>query len=181
MKLALVTALAVLIGTGSAAHAITVTKKRDMPGEASAVWALVGDFCAIKNWHPLVANCVLSRQGDVTYRTLTFRDGSTAKERLTGTEETSYSYELIESQLPVKNYKATLSVEEDEDYPDRSEVHWEGSFDVQDTSEKEGRTRIAEILEAGVRGIKKIAIDADDARQGIHHAPTDSEDKESHK
>jgi hypothetical protein len=48
MKLALVTALAVLVGTGSAAHAITVTKKRDMPGEASAVWALVGDFCAIK-------------------------------------------------------------------------------------------------------------------------------------
>ncbi len=30
------------------AQAITVKKKRDAPGEPTAVWALVGSFCAIR-------------------------------------------------------------------------------------------------------------------------------------
>ena len=123
----------------------------------------------------MVANCVLSREGNVSYRTLTFKDGATAKERLTGTEETSYSYEVVESQLPIENCKITLSVEEDEDSPGRSEVHWEASFNAQATSEEDATRRIAEFLEAGVRGIKKVAIDADDAKQAVPHAPADSD------
>ena len=91
------------------------------------MWALVGSFCAIKDWHPAVADCETSKEGDVTSRTLTLKDGSKIKERLTDAEETSYSYAIVESPLPVKNYKATLSVEEDEDSPDRSEIHW-GDF-----------------------------------------------------
>jgi hypothetical protein len=104
---------------------------------------------------------------------LTFTDGSSAKDKLTGIEGTGYSYEFVEGQLPVKNHKATLSVEEDEDYPDRSEVHWEASFKAQGTSEEDARRRISEILETGVRGIKKVAIDADDAKQGVAHPPPD--------
>jgi hypothetical protein len=180
MKLVFVTALALLVGSGSA-HATTVEKKRDMPGEASAVWALIGDFCAIKIWHPLVANCVLSRQGDATYRSLTFRDGSTAKEKLTAVEETAYSYEIVETKLPIENCKATLAVEEDEDYPDRSEVHWPATFDAQNTSQEDAKRGIAEFLEAGVRAIKTVAIEADDKRQGHQPTPSDAQGRDSSK
>ena len=81
------------------------------------------------------------------------------KERLTDAEETSYSYTIVATSLPVKNYKATLSVEEDEDSPDRSEIHWEATFDAQGTSDEDARKKIAEILEAGVAGMKKVAIE----------------------
>lgn len=58
------------------AHAIKVKKKRDAPGEPAAVWTLVGRFCAIKDWHPAVANCETSKEDDVTFRTLTLKDGA---------------------------------------------------------------------------------------------------------
>ena len=154
-KLVLIAAAAVIV-CGGTAHAITVKKKRDAPGEPTAVWALVGSFCAIKDWHPTVADCETSKEGDVTSRTLTLKDGSKIKERLTDAEETSYSYAIVETSLPVKNYKATLSVEED---GDRSEIHWEATFDAQATSEEDARKKIAEILEAGVAGMKKVAIE----------------------
>jgi hypothetical protein len=76
------------------------------------------------------------------------------KERLIGTEDTAYTYEIVESPLPVKNYKATLSVEEDEDSPDRSEIHWEATFDAQGTSEEDAKKKIAEIFEAGVESYR---------------------------
>jgi hypothetical protein len=150
-------AAAAVIVCGGTAHAITVKKKRDAPGEPTAVWALVGSFCAIKDWHPAVADCETSKEGDVTSRTLTLKDGSKIKERLTDAEETSYSYAIVATSLPVKNYKTTLSVEEDEDSPDRSEIHWEATFDAQGTSEEDARKKIAEILEAGVVGMKKVS------------------------
>jgi hypothetical protein len=158
VKLALVAAVAVIVASGTA-HAITIKKKRDAPGEPAAVWALVGSFCAIKDWHPAMTDCETNKEGDVTSRTLTLKDGAKIKERLIGTEDTGYTYEIVESPLPVKNYKATLSVEEDEDSPDRSEIHWEATFDAQGTSEEDAKKKIAEIFEAGVAGMKKVAID----------------------
>jgi hypothetical protein len=117
-------------------------------------------------------------------RDLSYADawgGSKIKERLTGTEETSYSYAIVESSLPVKNYKATLSVEEDEDSPDRSEIHWEATFDAQGTSEDVAREKIAEILEAGLAGMKKVAIEYEiknpDAPAGEAYPSTDTHDK----
>jgi Polyketide cyclase / dehydrase and lipid transport len=152
-------AVAALIVYSGIAHAITVKKKRDAPGEPAAVWALIGSFCAIKNWHPAVADCETTKEGEVISRTLTLKDGSKIKESLTDTEETSYTYAMAESSLPVKNYRATLSVEEDEDSPDRSEIHWEATFDAQGASDEDARKKIAEILEAGVAGMKKVAIE----------------------
>lgn len=157
-KVALVAALATIVASGTA-HAITAKKKRDAPGEPATVWALVGSFCAIKDWHPAAADCVETKEGDVTFRTLTLKDGGKLKEKLTGTEATAYSYEIVESPLPVKNYKATLSVEEDEDSPDRSEIHWDATFDADGASDEDAKKQIADIFEEGVAGMKKVAID----------------------
>jgi hypothetical protein len=173
MKLALATVLILSIG-GGAALAIEVKKKRDTPGDPEDVWALIGDFCAIKNWHPVVADCTQEKEGDVIYRTLALKNGAKIKEKLTATDETSYSYEIIESPLPVKNYKATLAVEEDEDSPERSEVEWEASFDANGASDEDAKKTIAGIFEEGVKSIKKMAIDAWDAK----HPEGSAQDKD---
>jgi len=55
MKLALVTGLAGVVGSGSA-YAITVKKRTEAPGLPPEIWQLVGGFCAIKDWHPAVAS-----------------------------------------------------------------------------------------------------------------------------
>ena len=50
-------AVAVSVTWSAYAEAIEVRKRREAPGTAAEVWALVGGFCAIQKWHPAVAKC----------------------------------------------------------------------------------------------------------------------------
>jgi hypothetical protein len=175
MKLALIAFAALLFGSASAS-AITVKKRTEAPGLPPQIWEIVGDFCAIKSWHPAVEDCVQTKEGDVVFRTLTLKGGGSIKEKLTATEDSGYSYEIIESPLPVKNYKAKLWVEVD-DEPDRSVIYWQADFDSEGASEDEAKKKITTILGDGVKGIKKQAIAAFDAREAAAgKAPGDKDD-----
>lgn len=163
MKLALATGFALLIGSGSA-YAITVKKRIEAPGLPPEIWAIAGEFCQIKDWHPAVTECEETKDGDVTFRTLTLKDGAKIKEKQTGTEDLSYSYEIVEGPLPVKNYSSKLWIEED-DEPDRSVIYWQSEFDAADgTSDEDAEKTIRGILGDGVKGIKKNAIAAWDVK-----------------
>jgi hypothetical protein len=96
MKLALATSAAIVIGATSA-HAITVKKRTEAPGLPPEIWEIAGEFCAIKNWHPAVAECEETKEGDATFRTLTLKDGGKIKEKLTGSDDLSYSYVITGS------------------------------------------------------------------------------------
>ena len=177
MKLALAVAVALVIGSGSA-YAITVKKRIEAPGLPAEVWEMAGGFCAIKTWHPAVAECAETKDGDVTFRMLTLKDGGKIKEKLTGTEDLAYSYEIVESPLPIKDYKSKLWVEED-DEPDRIVIYWQSDFDAADgTSDEEAEKIIKGILGDGVKGIKKQALAAQDAKEGAGPAKDDDDDKD---
>jgi hypothetical protein len=175
-KLALVTGLAVVVGSGSA-YAITAKKRIEAPGLPPEVWAVVGEFCAIQNWHPAVAKCEETKEGDVTFRTLTLKDGGKIKEKLTGTEATAYTYEIVESPLPVKNYKSKLWLEVD-DEPDRTIIYWQSDFDANGKSDEEAKKIMTGILGDGVKGIKKAAIAAWDAKHPDEAQKEDDDDKD---
>jgi hypothetical protein len=156
MRLALIAAATLLALAGSA-NAITVKKRTEAPGLPPEIWAVVGSFCAIKDWHPAAADCVETKEGDVTFRTITLKDGGVIKEKLTGTDGTSYTYEIVESPLPVKNYKSKLWLEVD-DEPDRAVIFWQSDFDANGASDEDAKKTITTILADGVKGIKKAAI-----------------------
>src|SRR5215510_103306 len=160
MKFALAAGVAVAICCGPA-YAITVKKRIEAPGLPTEVWAIAGEtFCTIKSWHPAVAECDESKDGDVTYRTLTLKNGGKIKEKLTGTEDLSYSYEITESPLPIKNYSSKLWVEAD-DEENRTVIFWQSEFEPADgTSEEDAKKVVTGILGDGVKGIKKNAIAA---------------------
>jgi hypothetical protein len=162
-KLTLI-ALAAIFAWSAAAEAIEVKKRREAPGTPAEVWAVVGDFCAIKDWHPAVAECEQVEEEGVTYRILTLGDGGKIKEKLTDTDETSYSYEIVEGPLPVKNYSAKLEVGED-DEDDRVEIEWEAEFDANGVEDEKAKEVIVGIFNDGVSGIKKAAIEAYDKRE----------------
>jgi len=164
IKLALAACIAVVFASGSA-YALKVKKKAEAPGQPADVWVVAGEtFCAIKSWHPAIAECEETTEGDVTFRTLTLQDGGKIKEKLTGTEDLSYSYEITESPFPVTNYSSKLWVEAD-DEPDRSVIYWQSEFEAADgTTEEEAKKLIKGILSDGVKGIKKNATAAWDAK-----------------
>jgi Polyketide cyclase / dehydrase and lipid transport len=162
-KLALIALAALLLGSASAS-AITVKKRIEAPGLPPQIWEVVGDFCAIKTWHPAVVDCVETKEGDATIRTLTLKDGGKIKEKLTGTEDVGYTYEILESPLPVKNYKSKLWLDVD-DEPDRSVIYWQSDFDANGASDDDAKAKVTQILGDGVKGIKKQALAAHDARE----------------
>lgn len=168
-KLTLV-ALAATFAWSAVAEAIEVKKRREAPGTPAEVWAVVGDFCAIKNWHPAVAECEQIEEDGDTYRILTLGNGGKIKEKLTKMDDTSYSYDIIESVLPVENYSATLEIGED-DEEDRVEIEWEAEFDAKGVEDAEAEKVIVGILNDGVSGIKKKAIEAYDKREAAAGNP----------
>ena len=178
MRLVLIAAATLLALAGSA-DAITVKKRTEAPGLPPEIWEVVGGFCAIKNWHPAAADCVETKEGDVTFRTITLKDGGKLKEKLTGTEATGYTYELIESPLPVKNYKSKLWIEVD-DEPDRSVILWQSDFDANGASDEDAKKTITGILGDGVKGIKKAAIAAWDKKHS-EEAKDDGDDDDDDK
>jgi hypothetical protein len=134
-----------------------VKRRTEVPGEPQTIWSFVGDFCAIKDWHPLVADCQETKEGDDTFRTVTLKDSGKIKEKLTEKGGTSYSYEMVESPLPVKNYKAKFWVEPD-DEPERTAVYWEAEFDANGANDEDARKKIFDVLVAGMKGIKQMAL-----------------------
>ncbi len=163
-------ALAAIFAWSTAAEAIEVKKKREAPGKPAELWAVVGNFCAIKDWHPAVVECEEFEEGGDTYRTLTLGDGGKIKEKLTDKDDTGYSYEIIESPLPVKNYSATLEVGE-EDEEDRLEIEWEAEFDADGVEDEKAEEIIRGIFNDGVSAIKKKAIEVYDAREAAAGKP----------
>jgi hypothetical protein len=157
MKLALASLAALIIASGSA-YAIDVNKKNEVAGQVLVVWAIASEFCSIKDWHPAVADCKERREGEDTFRTLTLKQGGEIKEKLDESDETSYSYEIVESPLPVKNYHAKLWVEEDERNPERTVIHWDATFDANGASDEEAKKVISDIFAAGLKGIKQKAL-----------------------
>lgn len=124
--------------------------------ETTALWAKYGGWCAIKDWHPAVANCEESAEGDVKFRTLTLKDGGKIKEKLVDTGTTSYRYEIVESPLPVKNYTAQLAVTPDDDDLDEVNISWAATFDAEGKPDDEARKIIVGIFEDGIASLKTL-------------------------
>ena len=144
------------------AHALELTRSRDVPAPPAAVWALVGEFCAIGRWHPQVERCILSSDEDddtvrVAVRGLVLTGGlGTVVEVETARDEAamSYSYSFVQGPLPVAAYNGTLAVRPN---GAGSTVIWSGSFDAAGLSDADALADIAGVYERGLDGIAREA------------------------
>ena len=157
IKFIILAVAALTLGFGPAT-ALELSRHIEAPGLPPAVWEFAGGFCAIKDWHPLIADCQETKEGDATFRTLTLKDGGKIKEKLLESDDTSYSYEIVESPLPVKNYKAKLSVA-DGNHENRTMVEWSAEFEANGASDDEATKKIKDIFDGGLKGIKHKMLD----------------------
>ena len=124
--------------------------------ERTALWKKFGGWCALKDWHPAIANCEESTEGDVKFRILTLKDGGKIREKLLDEKPNFYRYEIIESPLPVKNYQAQFALTPDNDDEDEINFAWSAVFDSNGKSDKEARDAISDIFKAGLDNIKDM-------------------------
>ncbi len=160
-------AIAGVFAGGSLAEAasLAVGKKlelkvdpKKMDAERTRLWGQFGGWCAIKDWHPAIASCEESTEGDAKFRVLTLKDGGKIKEKLLDVKPNFYRYEIVESPLPVKNYQAQFALTPDDDDEDEINFAWSAVFDPADgKTEKEAHDTIDGIFKAGLDNIKAIA------------------------
>ncbi|MEQ1709766.1 MAG: SRPBCC family protein, partial [Hyphomicrobium sp.] len=95
--------LAASASAAFAASGVVVGKSAELKGKKlEDVVAKFGAFCSIEKWHPAVAKCEESKEGNDVFRTLTLKDGAKIKEKRTSQGEGTYGYKITESPLPVK-------------------------------------------------------------------------------
>ena len=148
------TALACFALNVSAASAAMLSRSADVNGSVSAVWSMIGPFCAIKDWLPPVGTCTEDGKIPPT-RTLVTRDGNaTFVETQTARNdaEYSYSYSFISSPLPVANYTSTIKVTAKGD--GFSTITWTGSYTPDQGKEKAASEALNGVYEAGLAEIK---------------------------
>ncbi|WP_313898785.1 SRPBCC family protein, partial [Methylobacterium sp. E-045] len=124
-----------------------VSRSLEIQAPPATVWKLIGGFCAIAKWHPMVESCAISNkdsdagQGVATRSLVAGGNLGTIVEVETSRDEKamSYSYAYVSGPLPVKAYNATIAV-----HPkgSGSTVVWTATFDAAGMTDAEAKADI---------------------------------------
>jgi hypothetical protein len=137
------------------AVAETLSRSVDVDGTPTAVWSMIGGFCAVPDWHPAIGSCTLAARAPLT-RTLVTKDGTaTFVETQTANSATNhlYSYSIISSPLPVTQYAATLQVTPRAE--NLATVTWSSSYAPNKGQEDAASAALIGIYDTGLEVIRQ--------------------------
>ncbi|GAB4239556.1 MAG: SRPBCC family protein [Kiloniellaceae bacterium] len=132
-----------------------VSSSAELPVSAKTVWAVIGNFNALPDWHPAVEKSELKKEDGGTLRKLSLVGGGSIEEKLEQIDdkERLYTYSIVSGPLPVSNYTATLRVR---DSGSGCTVEWSSEFDAKGAPENAAVEAISGIYEAGFENLKKM-------------------------
>lgn len=147
-------AFALAMVAAAQARAGSLTRSAEVAGTPDQVWAQIGGFCAIKDWHPAIGMCVTDGKTPVT-RTLITKDGKAAfveTEMARDDAKHRYSYNFVASPLPATKYLATISVVAKG--ANASTIVWHGDFTAAKGKDKDVEAALTGIYESGLAALK---------------------------
>ncbi|MGL5113761.1 MAG: SRPBCC family protein [Beijerinckiaceae bacterium] len=126
------------------------------------LWAVLRDFNAHDQYHPIVATSAIERghPSDKVgcIRRFTLGDGSELREQLLSLSdlEMSYSYCLLDTPIPLFNYVAHVRLLPVTD-GNRSFWHWEGRFTTPPGREAELAEKVGnDVYQAGIDAVRRM-------------------------
>lgn len=141
-----------LLGCVAAAHAgtLSVTREATIDRDPAVVWKMVGGFNNLDVWHPAVASSTATGTQPGATRLLTLGDGATISEKLLSMDvkNHSYSYSILKSPLPVKNYKSTVQLSATPD--GKTLMKWSSTFEAAGAEDAKAKEVIQGIYDAGL-------------------------------
>ena len=129
-------------------HRDRIQRWVSLPLPPEKVWAEIGGFGAIAEWHPDVSSSEVFEIEGETHRHVKIGEGVTL-ERLVETGPHHYTYEIVESPLPLADHRATLSVVAEEG---GCHVYWSAMFEPTDASADD---IVAAFYEDGLRALRE--------------------------
>lgn len=132
----------------------TASASIEIPVPAAEVWQLIGGFDSLPDWLPYIPKSELKEGGRV--RHLANPDGGVIVERLMAFDEKgrSYSYHILQSPFPQKDYLSTLQVK-DIDGGKGSRIEWSGQFTPVGVTDEEISKLFQGIYEDGLKALKE--------------------------
>jgi hypothetical protein len=133
------------------------------------VWALVKDFCSIKDWHPMVTTCK-SEQGTVedAVRVITLENGATIKEQLARyyPDRRKFQYMMLEPNpdaFPINTHGTGITVKDNGS--GGTLVQWKGAFyraypgpnPPPELSDEAGHEQLSAFYRSGLENLKRLA------------------------
>jgi hypothetical protein len=131
----------------------TLSRSTDVMASAADVWAVIGGFCAVGDWHPAVETCTSDDQTPPT-RTLHIAGGDAIfVETETARDDAaySYSYAIMSGPLPVSDYVGTLSVADND--MGGSTITWSSVYVAADGQDEAAAGALIGIYESGLAAI----------------------------
>ena len=118
---------------------LVVSEMIEIEAPPAKVWSFAKRFDGLKEWHPLFSGSeiVSGRDGKIgAVRALTIKEGPTFTEELLALNEQSmaFSYNVIESPLPIDRYLSTMTVKPNG--RGGSTVTWIGQFSRKNPRER---------------------------------------------
>jgi carbon monoxide dehydrogenase subunit G len=157
------------IAVPAAAHGPTrqkVVEQVSINAPAAKVWALIGNFDALKNWHPAVAESPADQgNNEGSVRRVVLKNGGALIESLEGYDaaKMKYNYRAKDGgALPVTNYTSTITVRAE---GNGSVVEWRGAFyrgypnndPPPDQNDDAAVAAITGVYQAGLANLKLVA------------------------
>lgn len=132
--------------------AIDLSESVDVAAAPADAWAAISDFCSIKDWHPVIAECEQFEQDGKTMRTLKTGDGGELLEELNELDDAgqSMTYSIIEGPLPIADYTSTMMVAE---AGDGATITWSSTFNAAGVSDDEALELMTGIYKAGLEAL----------------------------
>jgi hypothetical protein len=150
--------MGLLVPNAYASGKLSARVAQRLKASAAEVWAAVGDFATPNTWHPAVVSEQVQgtgqKPGDT--RLLTLGDGGKITERLVSRSPARmrYTYVIVESPLPVQNYRSTIRVISHGKHA--CTFVWSSRFDPkQGVSDKDAKAAIVGVYKAGAEALLK--------------------------
>jgi hypothetical protein len=117
----------------------------------ATLWGIVGAPAGIAAWHPAMAQSPM----DGDKRTITLADGAVINEQVIrhSDDDMAYTYRIVESPLPLRDYESTISVEID---PDGARLTWSAEFAPAGAPAADVEAMVRGLYEAGLQGVAGV-------------------------
>ncbi len=117
---------------------------------ADRIWSVIGNPADISEWHPAIASSEMKNK----QRNCSLADGGEIGEEILNHDDNtrSYTYRIVQSPLPMRDYVSTLSVE-----PRRSggsTVTWEAEFEPEGIGAEELQAMLGGLYGAGLSALE---------------------------